>query len=86
MQNECQEKNNKKLQIIEKAENYFQEYDLLFYEINTLKQILISNCEKITQKVLNNILKIKNPNDSIYFLMKTFYWIIKGFENGQKKK
>ena len=85
MQNECQEKNNKKLQIIEKAENYFQEYDLLFYEINTLKQILITNCEKITQKVLNNILKIKNPNDSIYFLMKTFYWIIRGFENGQKK-
>ena len=85
MQNECQEKNNKKLQIIEKAENYCQEYDLLFYEINTLKQILISNCEKITQKVLNNILKIKNPNDSIYFLMKTFYCIIKGFGNGQKK-
>ena len=85
MQNECQEKNNKKLQIIEKAENSFQEYDLLFYEINTLKQTLISHCEKITQKVLDNILKINNPNDSIFFLMKTFYWIIKGFEDGQKK-
>ena len=73
------------MQIIEKAEVSFQEYDLLFYEINTLKQTLISHCEKITQKVLNNILKINNPNDSIYYLMKTFYWIIKGFEDGQKK-
>jgi hypothetical protein len=43
-------------------------------------------CEKINQKVLNKILNIKNPNDSIFFLMKIFYWIIKGFENGQKKK
>jgi hypothetical protein len=85
MQNECQEMNNKKLQLIEKAENSFQEYDLLFYEITTLKQTLISHCEKITQTVLNNILKINNPNDSIYFLMKTFYWIIKGFESGEKK-
>ena len=86
IQNECQEKNRKKMQIIEKAENSFQEYDLLYYEINTLKQNLISHCEKITQKVLNNILKIKNPNDSIFFLMKTFYMIIKGFEEGQKNK
>ena len=85
IQNECQEKHFKKLQIIEKAEVSFQEYDLLFYEIKTLKQTLISNGGKINQKVLNNILKISNPNDSIYFLMKTFYWIIKGFEDGQKK-
>ena len=35
---------------------------------------------------MSNILKIKNPNDSIYFLMKIFFWIIKGFEEGQKKK
>ena len=85
IQFECQEKNCKKLQIIEKATNSFQEYDLLYYEINTLKQTLISHCEKITQKVLNNILIIKNPNDSIYFLMKTFYWIIKGFEENKQK-
>ena len=58
---------------------------MLFYEINSIKQALISQCEKITQKVLDNILKIKNPNDSIYFLMKNFFWIIKGFEEGQKK-
>ncbi len=86
IQNECQEKHVKKLQIIEKAENSFQEYDVLFYETNTLKQTLISQCEKINQKVLNNILKIKNPNDSIFFLMRTFYWIIKGFEEGEKNK
>ena len=85
IQGECQEKNNKKLQIIQKAQTSFQEYDILFYEINTLKQALTTHCEKITQKVLNNILKIKNPNDSIYFLMKTFYWIVKGFEEGQNE-
>ena len=77
------------MQIIEKTENSFQEYDLLFYEINSIKQTLISQCKKINQKVLNNIFKIKNPNDSIYFLyflLKIFFWIIKGFEEGQKKK
>ena len=77
------------MQIIEKTENSFQEYDLLFYEINSIKQTLISQCKKINQKVLNNIFKIKNPNDSIYFLyflLKIFFWINKGFEEGQKKK
>ena len=41
----------------------------------------------IELKIKNSvaILKINNPNDSIFFLMKTFYWIIKGFEDGQKK-
>ena len=53
------------MQIIEKTENSFQEYDLLFYEINSIKQTLISQCKKINQKVLNNIFKIKIPNDSI---------------------
>jgi calcineurin-like phosphoesterase family protein len=74
------------LQIIEKTENSFQEYDLLFYEINSIKQTLISQCKKINQRVLSNILKIKNPNDSIYFLMKIFFWRIKDFEEGQNKK
>ena len=55
------------MQIIEKAKNSFKEYDLLYYDINTLKQTLIAQCEKITPKVLNNILKIQNPNDSIFF-------------------
>jgi hypothetical protein len=73
------------LQIIEKAKNSFKEYDLLYYDINTLKQTLIAQCEKITPKVLNNILKIQNPNDSIFFLMKTFYLIIKGFKDEHKK-
>ena len=73
------------MQIIQKAQTSFQEYDILFYEINTLKQALTTHCEKITQNVLNNILKIKNPNDSIYFLMKTFYWIVTGFKEGQNE-
>ena len=76
---EIQEKNIKKKEIIDKAESSLQEYDLLFFEINSLKRALIPQCEKINQKVLNNILKISNPNDAIFFLMKTFYWIIKGF-------
>ena len=58
---------------------------LWYYDIKTLKQTLISQSEKITLKVLNNILKIQNPNDSIFFLMKTFYWIIKGFKDEEKK-
>ena len=83
---EIQEKNIKKKEIIDKAENSLQEYDLLFYEINSLKQALIPQCEKINQKVLDNILKINNPNDSIFFLMKTFYWIIKGFDKDKNQK
>ena len=83
---EIQEKNIKKKEIIDKAENSLQEYDLLFFEINSLKQALIPQCEKISQKVLNNILKISNPNDSIFFLMKTFYWIIKGFDKDKNQK
>ena len=75
--NEIQEKNLKKKEIIDKAESSLQEYDLLFFEINSLKRALIPQCEKINQKVLNNILKISNPNDGIFFLMKTFYWIRK---------
>ena len=78
--NDIQEKNKKKKEIIDKAENSMQEYDLLFFEINSLKQALIPQCEKINQKVLDNILKISNPNDSIFYLMKAFYWIIKGFD------
>ena len=65
--NDIQEKNIKKKEIIDKAENSLQEYDLLYFEINSLKQALIPQCEKINQKVLNNILKISNPNDSIFF-------------------
>ena len=83
---EIQEKNIKKKEIIDKAENSLQEYDLLFFDINSLKQALIPQCEKISQKVLNNILKISNPNDSIFFLMKTFYWIIKGFDKDKNQK
>jgi hypothetical protein len=84
--NDIQEKNIRKKEIIDKAENSLQEYDLLYFEINSLKQALIPQCEKINQKVLNNILKISNPNDSIFFLMKTFYWVTKGFEKDKNKE
>ena len=84
--NEIQEKNIKKKEIIDKAESSLQEYDLLFFEINSLKRALIPQCEKINQKVLNNILKISNPNDGIFFLMKTFYWIIIGFDKEKNQK
>ena len=48
--NEIQEKNIKKKEIIDKAESSLQEYDLLFFEINSLKRALIPQCEKINQK------------------------------------
>ena len=51
-----------------------------------MKKALIPQIEKINQKVLSNILKISNPNDSIFFLMKTFYWIIKGFDKEENLK
>ena len=51
--NDIQEKNIRKKEIIDKAENSLQEYDLLYFEINSLKQALIPQCEKINQKVLN---------------------------------
>ena len=81
--NDIQEKNIKKKEIIDKAENSIQEYDSLFYEINSLKKALIPQCEKINEKVINNIIKIGNPNDSIFLLIKTFYLIIILFD---KKK
>ena len=83
--NDIQEKNLKKKEIIDKAENSIQENDLLFYEINSLKQALIPQCEKINGKVINNILKIGNPNDSIFLLMKTFYWITIGYDKEKSK-
>ena len=83
--NDIQEKNIKKKEIIDKAENSIQEYDSLFYEINSLKKALIPQCEKINEKVINNIIKIGNPNDSIFLLMKTFYWIIIGFDKEKSK-
>ena len=70
------EKKTKLIQITEKAENSFQEYDLLYYEINSLKQTLITQGEKITSNILQNILRINNPSDGIYHLMKIFYIII----------
>ena len=85
MQKEFKEKNIKKLKLQDKIENYIQENDLLTYEINGLKNNLIAKCEKITQNILNNILVLNNPNDSIFNLMKTFFWTIISFENKIQK-
>lgn len=73
--------------MLEKAENSFQEYDLLYYEIKSLKQNLINKGKKINQEILQSILKIKNPNDGIYFMIKMFYRIINSIkkEKNQKK-
>ena len=42
--------------------------------------------QKNKSKSFEQYIKNQNPNDSIYFLMKIFFCIIKGFEKEQKKK
>lgn len=62
---------------VDKAENSFQQYELLYYEVGTIKKSLLSTAKKITTKILSSILLIKNPNEAIYLLMKMFFRIIK---------
>lgn len=62
---------------VDKAENSFQQYELLYYEIGTIKKSLLDTAQKVTQQILSQILIIKNPNEAIYLLMKMFYCIIR---------
>lgn len=62
---------------VDKAENSFQQYELLYYEVGTIKKSLLATAQKITQQILSQILIIKNPNEAIYLLMKMFYRIIR---------
>lgn len=69
---------NKLNQTVDKAENSIQHYELLFYEVGSLKKQLITTGKKINLKTIHDILIIKNPNDAIFLLMKMFYRIIAG--------
>ena len=62
---------------VDKAQNSFQQYELLYYEVGTIKKSLLSTAKKITTKILSSILLIKNPNEAIYLLMKMLFRIIK---------
>ena len=61
---------------VEKAENSFQQYELLYYEIGTLKKNLLEKAKENTKENLDKISKIKKPNEAIYLLMNMFIKII----------
>ena len=81
---ELNNQTNKLNNLVNKAENSFQQYELLNYEIGTIKKLLLEVAGKITQKLLNDILLIKNPNEAIYLLIMIFYKIIKSIDNNDK--
>ena len=61
---------------VEKAENSFQQYELLYYEIGTLKKNLLEKGKENTKENLDKISKLKKPNEAIYLLMNMFVKII----------
>ena len=64
--------------IIEKATNMLQGYQLIESEINSIeKKKVITKGEKITAAILNKIFQIKNPSDQIISIMKILYDILK---------
>ena len=54
-----------------------QEYELIEYEINTMKKKIIAKGEKVNSATLNKIFLIKNPDSQIIFIMKIIYEILK---------
>ena len=72
-----QQKDNKLNQIVEKTTNILQEYELIEYEINTMKKKVIGKGEKVTSATLNSIFSKKNPDSQIIFIMKIMYEILK---------
>ena len=64
--------------IIEKATNMLQWYQLIESEINSIeKKKVIKKGEKITAAILNKIFQIKNPSDQIISIIKILYDILK---------
>ena len=64
--------------IIEKATNMLQGYQLIESEINSIeKKKVITKGEKITAAILNKIFQIKNPSDQIISIIKILYDILK---------
>jgi hypothetical protein len=72
----CHKQDTKLNEIVEKTTNIFQGYQLIEYEINNVKKIVIEKGEKITSTVLNTIFKIKNPNNQVISIMKIIYEIL----------
>ena len=52
---------------VDKAENSFQQYELLYYEVGTIKKSLLATAQKITQQILSQILIIKNPENVLSY-------------------
>ena len=74
---EYQQQDIKLNEIVEKTTNILQEYELIEYEINTMKKKVIAKGEKVTSMTLNKIFQIKNPDSQIIFIMKIIYQILK---------
>ena len=63
--------------IIEKATNMLQGYQLIESEINSIEKKVIAKGEKVTAAILNKIFQIKNPSDQIISIIKILYDILK---------
>jgi hypothetical protein len=71
------QQDNKLNIIVEKTANILQEYELIEYEINTMKKKIILKGEKVNSGTLNKIFLLKNPDSQIIFIMKIIYEILK---------
>ena len=74
---EYKQQNSKLNEIVDKTENSLQEYELLYYEINTIKKNLITKGEKISSALLKKIFKNNSPPPSLLNAVKILYIIIK---------
>jgi len=76
IEEEITNSNTKLNNIINKVENSFQQHELLYYELENIKNKIKNYSKQITNIYLQKLLNIKNPNELIFNLMKTFYIFI----------
>jgi hypothetical protein len=75
--------------LIEKLENALQQYgkifklkkDLLFHESEMCQTQLKHSIDAVKEKILLDILKIKNPNETLYEMMKVFFSMLNRTSN-----
>jgi hypothetical protein len=78
--------NNKLLLLVEKLDNSLQQYELVFHEAELCKEELSTLIKQhISDKIILEILRIKNPNETLYEVMKMFFIILNEANNENNK-
>ena len=67
----------------EKQEELSIELDYLSHELEVLKKKLLKTGNLITAKLIQKMLRIQNPNESIFYLMKNFCLIINSIKSNK---